>query len=107
MVKEFSDAVKALKVKDYTKEPVKTEYGYHIILKTDEKEKPKLKDVKNDIKEKITTNKLNDDSALYYEALKGYREDKKLSWNDDVLKKAYNDYMNKLIENAKKQETNQ
>ena len=107
MVKEFSDAVKALKVKDYTKEPVKTEYGYHIILKTDEKEKPKLKDVKNDIKEKITTNKLNDDSTLYYEALKGYREDKKLSWNDDVLKKAYNDYMNKLIENAKKQETNQ
>ena len=107
MVKEFSDAAKELKVKEYTKEPVKTEYGYHIILKTGEKEKPALKDVKKDIKEKITTNKLNDDPSLYYEALKGYREDKKLSWNDDVLKKAYNDYMNKLIENSKKQETNE
>jgi len=107
MVKEFSDAVKELKVKEYTKEPIKTEYGYHIILKTGEKEKPELKDVKKDIKEKITKNKLNDDSTLYYESLKGYREDKKLTWNDDELKKAYNDYMNKLIENAKKQETNE
>ena len=107
MVKEFSDAVKELKVKEYTKEPIKTEYGYHIILKTGEKEKPELKDVKKDIKEKIAKNKLNDDSTLYYESLKGYREDKKLTWNDDELKKAYNDYMNKLIENAKKQETNE
>lgn len=107
MVKEFSDAVKELKVKEYTKEPIKTEYGYHIILKTGEKEKPELKDVKKDIKEKIAKNKLNDDSTLYYESLKGYREDKKLTWNDDELKKAYNDYMNKQIENAKKQETNE
>lgn len=107
MVKEFSDAVKELKVKEYTKEPIKTEYGYHIIYKTDEKEKPALKDVKKDIKEKITTKKLDEDPTLYYEALKGYREKKKITWNDDTLKKAYNDYMNKLIENAKKQETNQ
>ena len=33
MVTEFSDAVKDLKKNEYTKEPVKTEYGYHIILK--------------------------------------------------------------------------
>ena len=103
MVEEFSNAVRELKKNEYTKEPVKTEYGYHIILKVDEKEKPALKDVKKDIKEKLATQKLNDDNALYYEALKGYREDKKLSWNDDVLKKAYNEYMDNLIENAKKQ----
>ena len=30
MVEEFSNAVKELKVDEYTKEPVKTEYGYHI-----------------------------------------------------------------------------
>lgn len=102
MVEEFSNAVKELKKNEYTKEPVKTEYGYHIILKKDEKEKPKLKDVKKDIKDKLTTKKLDEDATLYYEALKGYREDKKITWNDDTLKAAYNDYMNKLIENAKK-----
>ncbi len=101
MTEAFSNAVKELKKDEYTKEPVKTEYGYHVILKTDEKEKPTLKEAKDDIKEKLAKQKLNDDNALYYEALIGYREKKKISWNDDVLKKAYEDYMNELIDNAK------
>ena len=101
MVEEFSNAVKELKVDEYTKEPVKTEYGYHIILKTGEKDKPKLSKVKDEIKEKIREQKLNDDNSLYYESLKAIREKKKISWNDDVLKKAYNDYMQELIDNAK------
>ena len=104
MVKEFSDAVKNLKKDEYTKEAVKTEYGYHIILKTGEKKKPKLKDVKKDIKEKIRKQRLEDDSTLYYETLIKFREENKLKWNDDKLKKAYNEYMQKLIDNAKKQQ---
>jgi len=102
MTEAFSNALKELKKDEYTKEPVKTEYGYHIILKTGEKEKPKLKDVKDDVKEKLTKQKLNDDNSLFYEALVKYRENNKISWNDDVLKKAYENYMNELIENAKK-----
>jgi len=101
MVEEFSNAVKELKVDEYTKEPVKTEYGYHIILKTGEKDKPALKEVKDEIKEKLTTEKLNNDTTLYYEALMGFREDNKLSWNDDKLEKAYKNYMNDLINTAK------
>ena len=101
MTEKFSNALKELKKDEYTKEPIKTEYGYHIILKTDEKEKPSLDDKKDDIKEKLANQKLNNDSAIYYEALIGYREKNKISWNDDALKKAYDDYMNNLIENAK------
>lgn len=101
MTEEFAKAVKELKVNEYTKEPVKTEYGYHIILKTGEKDKPKLNKVKDDIKEKIKEEKLKDNNALYYESLKAFREDKKISWNDDILKKAYDEYMTKLIDNAK------
>ena len=101
MTKEFSDAVKELKKNEYTKEPIKTEYGYHIILKTDEKKKPALKSVKSKIIEKITEENLDSNKALYYEALDGFRNDNKLSWNDDTLKKAYNDYMKDLINSTK------
>ena len=107
MVSEFSDAVKDLKKNEYTKEPVKTEYGYHIILKTGEKEKPKLKKVKKEIKEKLREQKLNDDQSLYYEALRSIREDNKIKWNDDQLKKAYNKYMDDLIENSKSKQEEQ
>lgn len=105
MTEAFSNAVKELKKDEYTKEPVKTEYGYHIILKTGEKSKKKLKEVKSDIIEKIKTQKLKDDSSMYYQALKGFREKNKIKWNDDSLKKAYNDYANELIDNAKKSNT--
>lgn len=106
MVEEFSKATKDLKVNEYTKEPVKTEFGYHIILKTGQKDKPKLKSVKKDIKEKIREDKMSNDSGLFYESLLEIRKENKIKWNDDKLKKAYNDYMNDLIENARKQNSN-
>lgn len=107
MVSEFSDAVKELKKDEYTKEPVKTEYGYHIIMKTGEKDKAKLKTIKDDIIEKIKDQKLKDDSSLYYKALKGFREDNKIKWNDDVLKKAYNDYVDNQITTAQASNSDQ
>lgn len=107
MTEEFAKAVKNLKKDEYTKEPIKTEYGYHIILKTGEKDKPKLSKVKEDIKEKIKTKKLEEKKELHYETLKKIREKNKIKWNDDSLKNAYNDYMDKLINNAKKSTNNQ
>ncbi len=101
MVEEFKNAVIGLKDNEYTKEPVKTQYGYHIILRTGEKDKAKLEDVKDEIIDTLTNQKLNEDPSVYYETLKAIREKKKIKFNDDVLKKAYNDYMNKLIESSK------
>ena len=101
MVDEFSSAVRELKKGKYTTEPVKTKFGYHIILKVDEKEKAKLKDVKSDIKEKLTAQKLQEDNSLYYQTLVKYREKQKITFKDDSLKKQYNEYMDKLIENSK------
>ena len=100
MVEEFKNAVLELKVDEYTKEPVKTQYGYHVILKTGEKEKPKLKEVKDTVKEKLVSQKLNESNVIYYETLKAVREKNKLTWNDDELKKAYENYMDNLIANA-------
>ena len=44
---------------------------------------------------------MDSDKTIYYETLKDIREESKITWNDTTLKNAYNDYMNKLIENAK------
>jgi len=103
MVKEFSEATKELEKDEYTKKPVKTQYGYHIILKTGEKDKPKLKKVEKKIKESIKDEKLENSPTLYYETLMDIRKENDIKWNDSKLKKAYNDFMNKLIETAQKQ----
>lgn len=102
MVSEFSEAVKQLKKNEYTKEPVKTEYGYHIILKTGERDKPSLEDKEVDIKAQIRVQRLNDDSTLYYKTLMAIREENKIKWNDDTLKNAYDDYMQRLIKSQEK-----
>ena len=100
MATTFSDAVKNLKIDEYTKEPIKTEYGYHIILKTGDKEKAKLKDVKEKIKDKLTEQKQNSSNAVYYETLRDFREENKIKWNDKSLKKAYDNYVQTQIDNA-------
>ena len=100
MATAFSDAVKELKVDEYTKEPIKTEYGYHIILKTGEKEKAKLKDVKEKIKDKLTEEKQKNSKSIYYETLRDFRADNKIKWNDKVLKKAYDKYVQDQIDSA-------
>lgn len=100
MVDEFANAVKELENGKYTKEPVKTKYGYHIILKVDQKEKEDLDDVKDKIKESLTSKKLNESNTIYYETLVKFREAQKVTWNDSKLEKAYNEYMDKLIQNA-------
>lgn len=101
MVDEFDSAAFKLKKGKYTTEPVKTTYGYHIIYKVDEKDKPKLKDVKDEAISTLVKNKLNEDKALYYDTLEKIREDAGLKFKDDELKKAYREY----VSNQKKQAT--
>lgn len=100
MVAEFSKACAELKVDEYTKEPVKSSYGYHIILKTKQEKKKALKKVKSEIKEKLREQKLNDDKTLYYNSLIEIREENGVTWNDNTVKKAYNELMDNLIKQA-------
>ena len=106
MVKEFEEAAYNLKVNEYTKEPVKTTYGYHIILKTGEKDKAKLKDVKDEIIEKLVTKKKEEDKTINVTALDEIRKNYKLKFKDSKLKKFYNEYIDesiKQIEESDKQ----
>ena len=102
MVKEFETAAYNLKVKEYTKEPVKTSYGYHIILKTGEKDKAKLKDVKKEIIEKLVEKKKEEDKTITVTALNEIRKNYKLKIKDSKLKKIYKEYINESKESATK-----
>ena len=96
MEEQFADACRDLKKNKYTKKPVKTSYGYHIILKKAEKEKPELDDVKDKIKKTLAEEKLDKDDKLIYKTLVDIRKDKKIKWSDSKMKKAYQDYMDRL-----------
>lgn len=100
-VEEFETAAFNLKKGKYTTTPVKSSFGYHVIYKVDEKEKPKFEDSKESIIETLVDEKLEEDSSLYYEALKQIRKNSKLEIVDSELKKDYNTYMNNLISNSK------
>lgn len=95
MVEAFEDAAKDLKVSSYTTTPVKTEFGYHIILKTAQKDKPALKEVKDDIISDLTDEKLKDDSTLEVTALVELRKKHKVEIQDKDIKKLYEAYVEK------------
>ena len=102
MVEEFEKAAFALKLNEYTTEPVKTSYGYHIILKTGEKEKEKLDKLKDEIRETIAKEKSDNDSTLQITALDEIRKNYKLTFKDSALKRVYNEYIEEQVEKAKK-----
>ena len=107
MVQEFEDAAYGLKVNEYTKEPVKTTYGYHIILKTGEKDKAKLtKSLKKEIKDKIVNEKKENDKTISITTLDKIRKNYGLKFKDSKLKKIYKEYIEEQKEQAEKQATN-
>lgn len=98
MVVEFENAAYALKVNEYTKKPVKTKFGYHIILKTGQKDKPALKEVKDNIVETLSTELLTSDKTLSVNALIELRKAYGFKIEDSNVNKKYSTYTsNQLI----------
>ena len=93
MVKEFEDAAYKLKVNEYTTEPVKTTYGYHIIMKTNEKEKPSFKKSKDTIIEKLIEKKKEADENISTKAINALREKYNINIKDKSIKKSYKTYL--------------
>lgn len=88
---DFFEATLKLEDGKYTTEPVKTTYGYHVILKISNTEKDSLDKVKDEILETLVENKLEEDDNLYTETWANIRKTYNLTINDTVIENKYNE----------------
>lgn len=102
MVEDFEKAAFALKKGGYTDAPVKTTYGYHLIVKLDEKEKDSLDNLKDSIKEELAEKLVEDDSTTGVNAMVELRKKHGVSFQDSKLEEQYNRYINSLLNQNKK-----
>ena len=90
MISDFEDAAYALEVGTYTTEPVKTQFGYHVIYKYSEGEKKPFEEVKEELTEKLREKKLSDEA--FVAALAEKREEAGFVLMNDFLEEQYTDY---------------
>ena len=91
VVAEFWDAAYNLKDNEYTSEPVKSSYGYHIIKKISQNEKPSLEDSKDNILDTLTEEKLTNDKNLSVTGWNEIRKNYNLNIIDSDILKSYNE----------------
>ncbi|NLA32644.1 MAG: hypothetical protein GX864_01670 [Mollicutes bacterium] len=100
MEEPFEKAAFALKDGGLTEKPVKTDQGYHIILRTESKEKASLDDSKEKIIEALVEEKKEKNSVLSIEAIIDLRKKNDMKITDSELSEQYSQYMNYLINSA-------
>lgn len=105
MVTEFETAAYALKLNKYTTTPVKTKFGYHIILKTGEKEKEALDKVKDTIITTLADKAKEDDNTMQINALVELRKKYGMKIEDSSLSKQYSTYISNQILQAQSNKT--
>ena len=93
VVDEFFNATKNLADGSYTTEPVKSKFGYHIIIRVSKTEKEALENMKDDLMNEIIDSKLANDSNLYNTTWGEIRKNYNLKINDTTIE----NYYNKLI----------
>lgn len=92
LVAGFWEAVEKLNVGEMTTEPVETEFGYHIIYKVSQKDKPALDEVKDKVIDNLVDELLTEDNAsMTYWA--GLREKYNMVIYDEVIKDSYDSTM--------------
>ena len=97
VVEEFWNAAVNLKDGKYTTEPVKSVYGYFVILRDSQDEKPALEDLEDDIIDTLVNDKLAKDENL---TVKAWVEVRK-NYGLDIIDSDILDDYNKTIKDYK------
>lgn len=87
----FMEAAKKLDVNTYSSEPVKSQYGYHIIYKVKQADKKELDSIKDDIISVISEEKIANETNFSTKALLKLREKYGIKITDSNLKDSYNE----------------
>jgi len=104
VVEEFWKAASKLKNGKYTDKPVKTTYGYHVILRVSSTDVEKYDDIKDDVKIAYAENMLNNDTTVQTIKWDELRKKYKLSIKDDTIKEEYEDTIKEAKETSEKSE---
>lgn len=91
VVEEFWNACVELEDGKYTTTPVKSSYGYFVIYRVKQEEKPALEDVKDECLESILTTKKSEDSDIITKAWVKIRKNYNLDIIDSEVSKSYSD----------------
>jgi foldase protein PrsA len=94
MVPEFEEAASKLDEGEITTEPVKSEYGYHIIKMENKAKKGSLKEERKTIEEQLLQDKLAD-SATVQSILSEIIQDANVTITDEDLSTAMDSYLKK------------
>lgn len=103
LVEEYEAAIRTLKVGEYTKEPVKSTFGYHIIKLVKEKDKLSLAKATDYIKGVLAADKVSTDTTLATKAIESLRKEYGFKIYDSSLKSQYNEYMEYLKNSSTQQ----
>ena len=90
---EFINEAISLNVGSYSKKPVKTTYGYHILYIVSKKDKPNFDEVEEKIKESLVKEKTSSNENYLNIAWKGIREKYNLTIEDTIVKEKYDSVM--------------
>ena len=97
MESEFEKAAMNLEVGKYNTKAVKTSYGYHIIYKEKQNDKPALSEVKQTIIDKLVKDAINNDTKLQYKSLIELRKEYGIKINDEDLNDQYDTAVNNWL----------
>lgn len=94
VVEEFWNAAVALEDGKYTTTPVESVYGYFVILRISQDEKPKLEDVKEDVLDAVLAQKSAEEENYLAKVWIEMRKNYNLEIIDTELEKDYKDIIN-------------